>query len=245
MWRRLRPDWLFRLINRFDVTSAWDAEGLRLFFRNRMTESDNTPHQVFLFKGQTVVTSLDGNRRTSSRHCWTLCVPPFESHHLESMELTNAGADNDNNSDSGISPNGSDTEVLIYDGEWKIRAREGRQYVVHHVESSFRQRRARATAASDGDDEEKWYIIGSQVFLPFMIAGFGMVAAGLVLENVKVFHTSHFRHPYHTIVTKKTCIWEEIYVSFAFRKWMSSEKSRRFIFWYLPFLVWKEISKWH
>ncbi len=38
----------------------------------------------------------------------------------------------------------------------------------------------------DNDVEEKWYIVGSQVFLPFMIAGFGMVAAGLVLERVKV-----------------------------------------------------------
>ena len=37
------------------------------------------------------------------------------------------------------------------------------------------------------NDQEKWYVIGSQVFLPFMIAGFGMVAAGLVLERVKVF----------------------------------------------------------
>jgi len=35
--------------------------------------------------------------------------------------------------------------------------------------------------------QEQWYIIASQVFLPFMIAGFGMVAAGLVLERVKVF----------------------------------------------------------
>ncbi|CAF1529236.1 unnamed protein product, partial [Adineta ricciae] len=32
---------------------------------------------------------------------------------------------------------------------------------------------------------EQWYTVGSQVFLPFMIAGFGMVAAGLVLEHVK------------------------------------------------------------
>ncbi len=38
-----------------------------------------------------------------------------------------------------------------------------------------------------GNDEEKWYIIASEVFLPFMIAGFGMVAAGLLLEHVKVF----------------------------------------------------------
>jgi hypothetical protein len=38
------------------------------------------------------------------------------------------------------------------------------------------------------DNQEKWYIVASQVFLPFMIAGFGMVAAGLVLERVKVFN---------------------------------------------------------
>ena len=38
------------------------------------------------------------------------------------------------------------------------------------------------------ETEERWYIVGSQVFLPFMIAGLGMVAAGLVLERVKVIH---------------------------------------------------------
>jgi len=37
------------------------------------------------------------------------------------------------------------------------------------------------------EPEEKWYTVASQVFLPFMIAGCGMVAAGLVLERVKVF----------------------------------------------------------
>ena len=37
-----------------------------------------------------------------------------------------------------------------------------------------------------GTNQEKWYTIGSQVFIPFMIAGCGMVAAGLVLERVKV-----------------------------------------------------------
>ena len=36
------------------------------------------------------------------------------------------------------------------------------------------------------NNQEKWYTVASQVFLPFMIAGFGMVAAGLVLEHVKV-----------------------------------------------------------
>ena len=39
---------------------------------------------------------------------------------------------------------------------------------------------------SNDDDEQKWYTVASQVFVPFMIAGFGMVAAGLVLEHVKV-----------------------------------------------------------
>jgi hypothetical protein len=34
--------------------------------------------------------------------------------------------------------------------------------------------------------KETCYVIASQVFVPFMIAGFGMVAAGLVLERVKV-----------------------------------------------------------
>lgn len=38
------------------------------------------------------------------------------------------------------------------------------------------------------ETEERWFIVGGQVFLPFMIAGLGMVAAGLVLERVKVIH---------------------------------------------------------
>ncbi|CAF4420453.1 unnamed protein product, partial [Adineta steineri] len=38
---------------------------------------------------------------------------------------------------------------------------------------------------NNSDNQEKWYTIASQVFLPFMIAGFGMVGAGLVLERVK------------------------------------------------------------
>jgi len=36
------------------------------------------------------------------------------------------------------------------------------------------------------NNQEKWYTIASQVFIPFLIAGFGMVATGLVLERVKV-----------------------------------------------------------
>ena len=36
--------------------------------------------------------------------------------------------------------------------------------------------------------EEKWYITAGEIIIPFMIAGFGMVAAGLVLERVKVKH---------------------------------------------------------
>lgn len=34
-------------------------------------------------------------------------------------------------------------------------------------------------------ENEKWYVTAGEVFIPFMIAGFGMVAAGLVLERVK------------------------------------------------------------
>lgn len=49
----------------------------------------------------------------------------------------------------------------------------------------MRSRQAKLSSLFD-DDGEKWYVVGSQVFLPFMIAGCGMVAAGLVLERVKV-----------------------------------------------------------
>ncbi|CAF0806451.1 unnamed protein product [Adineta steineri] len=41
---------------------------------------------------------------------------------------------------------------------------------------------------NNSDNQEKWYTIASQVFLPFMIAGFGMVGAGLVLERVKTLN---------------------------------------------------------
>ena len=33
---------------------------------------------------------------------------------------------------------------------------------------------------------ERWYMILLQVIFPFLIAGFGMVAAGVVLDNVQV-----------------------------------------------------------
>lgn len=72
-----------------------------------------------------------------------------------------------------------------------MRRRETRDSMYHGVETNARQRNVRYTMVSDDEDEEKWYIIGSQVFLPFMIAGFGMVAAGLVLENVKVLDLIH------------------------------------------------------
>ena len=54
------------------------------------------------------------------------------------------------------------------------------------IENSSRNRKTGSSTIVD-NDQEKWYIVASQVFLPFMIAGFGMVAAGLVLERVKVF----------------------------------------------------------
>jgi hypothetical protein len=53
------------------------------------------------------------------------------------------------------------------------------------IENHIRNPKSESSIISD-NNEEKWYIVASQVFLPFMIAGFGMVAAGLVLERVKV-----------------------------------------------------------
>ncbi|CAF3273454.1 unnamed protein product [Rotaria socialis] len=110
-----------------------------------MDETDNSNGQVFLVNGQTVVSSLEGN---------------------ETIELPNTNDENDNNSDSGISPNDSEVEALISNG------------------TVVRSRKTKLSSVFD-DDAEKWYIVGSQVFLPFMIAGCGMVAAGLVLERVK------------------------------------------------------------
>ena len=52
--------------------------------------------------------------------------------------------------------------------------------------------RAGGMAGGGGTEEgsnggpQKWYIILLQVLLPFFIAGFGMVAAGVVLDLVQV-----------------------------------------------------------
>ncbi|CAF0932493.1 unnamed protein product [Adineta steineri] len=111
-----------------------------------MEQVDNQPQQLFLLKGQTIVSSLEEN--------------------VESIELSNIVNENDNNSDSGISPNDSEVEILIPDQN--------------------RSRYNKTTLSTIFDhNEEKWYIVACQVFIPFMIAGFGMVAAGLVLERVK------------------------------------------------------------
>ena len=114
-----------------------------------MTENVNgtANQQVFLFKGRTVVASTNGTSE------------PVAS---ESIEM--ATQLSDENSDSGISQNDSDTEVLIYSNH----SRPPNPVLI------------------DDDTRESWLSIASQVFIPFMIAGFGMVAAGLVLEHVKV-----------------------------------------------------------
>jgi hypothetical protein len=35
-------------------------------------------------------------------------------------------------------------------------------------------------------DHERWYTIAFQIFIPYLIAGFGMVSAGIVLDKVQV-----------------------------------------------------------
>jgi hypothetical protein len=37
-------------------------------------------------------------------------------------------------------------------------------------------------------DPERWYTIAFQIFIPYLIAGFGMVSAGIVLDKVQVSH---------------------------------------------------------
>lgn len=51
----------------------------------------------------------------------------------------------------------------------------------------------KSTAISDSDgpppvEEEKWYNVTLQVFIPFMIAGVGTIGAGIVLGDVQVIH---------------------------------------------------------
>ncbi len=49
----------------------------------------------------------------------------------------------------------------------------------------------------DGENKltsnEKWYTILLQVLFPFFIAGFGMVAAGVVLDKVQVINSKIFQ----------------------------------------------------
>lgn len=65
-------------------------------------------------------------------------------------------------------------------------------FVFLNIENHSRSHKTGLTSGLT-DTEEKWYVVASQVFLPFMVAGFGMVAAGLVLERVKVFLNQFFR----------------------------------------------------
>jgi hypothetical protein len=79
-----------------------------------MEETDNQHQQLFLLKGQTVVSSLEGNG-TKFDCFFSLCILFLFMILIESIELSNLVNENDNNSDSGISPNDSEVEVLIFD----------------------------------------------------------------------------------------------------------------------------------
>ena len=46
--------------------------------------------------------------------------------------------------------------------------------------------RANQQNERQNDHHEKWYVITLQILLPFFIAGFGMVGAGVVLDIVQV-----------------------------------------------------------
>ncbi len=86
-----------------------------VFYPLMMEENDNQHHQLFLLKGQPIVSSSEGNSKQ---------LIYFEYFNylfiwiVESIELSNIVDDIDNNSDSGISPNDSEVEVLIYDREF-------------------------------------------------------------------------------------------------------------------------------
>lgn len=45
---------------------------------------------------------------------------------------------------------------------------------------------AEATTCNETQSEETFLSIAIQVFIPFLIAGFGMVCAGLVLDRIQV-----------------------------------------------------------
>ena len=104
---------------------------------------------------------------------------------VESIELTNIAENPEDNSDSGISPNDSEVDVLIFDRKWCFLLK--RKTISIRLDNHVRNHKSALNGRGDEVDE-KWYIVASQVFLPFMIAGLGMVAAGLVLERVKVSH---------------------------------------------------------
>ncbi|CAF4004343.1 unnamed protein product [Adineta steineri] len=86
---------------------------------------------------------------------------------VESIELSNTVYENDNSFDSGINSNESEVRILIRD------------------QNCSRYNKTRSSTIFDRN-EEKWYIVARQVFIPFIMAGSGTVAAGLVLERVTV-----------------------------------------------------------
>jgi hypothetical protein len=79
-----------------------------------MEENDNQHHQLFLLRGQPIVSSSEGN---SKQLIYMNSLFYFYILIVNSIELSNIVDDIDNNSDSGISPNDSEAEVLIYDRE--------------------------------------------------------------------------------------------------------------------------------
>lgn len=58
----------------------------------------------------------------------------------------------------------------------------------------------KSTTISDSEgptsdfEEEKWYSITLQVFIPFMIAGMGTIGAGIVLGNVEVLNNAQIQY---------------------------------------------------
>ncbi|CAF0924879.1 unnamed protein product [Adineta steineri] len=133
-----------------------------------MEKAGNQHQQLFLSKGQTIVSSLE-EKGTKTKLNFLFCFIYFLFNYfsgINSIIKYSQYNKKDNNSESGISPNDNEVEILIPDEN--------------------RSRYNKTTLSTIFDHNEvKGYIVVCQVLILFMIAGFAMVAAGLILERVK------------------------------------------------------------
>ncbi|CAF1150318.1 unnamed protein product [Adineta steineri] len=133
-----------------------------------MEKAGNQHQQLFLLEGQTIVRSLEGKGTKTKLNFLFYFIYFLFNYFSEINSIIKYSQynKNDNNSDSGINPNDNEVEILISDENRSPYYKTTLSTIFDH-------------------NEVKGYIVVCQVLILFMIAGFAMVAAGLVLERVK------------------------------------------------------------